>query len=121
MAVAAPAQCRVALAAAGVVLGCDACPMIERMLEPLIAGVTADDDAGFAAGGSPEPPRRGYARHGNLAGVEAATPHRAARRGWSCRSRAWIAGSPRRGAGMAAPVRLPPTGSAEHRGRLTCG
>jgi hypothetical protein len=48
VAVAAPAQRRIA-AAEGIVLGCDTRPMIEHLFEPLIAGVTAHDDAGFAA------------------------------------------------------------------------
>src|ERR1700726_3977072 len=47
--VAALAQRGITAAAERVVLGCQARPMIERVREPLIAGVTAYDDAGFAA------------------------------------------------------------------------
>src|ERR1700758_822800 len=43
----------------------------------------AQHAAGFGVG----------ARRDNLAGAEAARPRRAARRGWSFRARAWIAGS----------------------------
>src|SRR5205807_2599459 len=49
MAVAALAQRRITAAAESVVLGCQARPMIERVREPLIAGITTHDDAGFAA------------------------------------------------------------------------
>src|SRR6516165_10519634 len=49
MAVAAPAQRGITAAAERVVLGGEARPMLERVLEPLIAGITTDDDAGFAA------------------------------------------------------------------------
>ena len=49
VAVAALAQRGITAAAERVVLGCQARPMIERVREPLIAGVTAYDDAGFAA------------------------------------------------------------------------
>src|SRR4051812_35793291 len=49
VAVAALAQRRITAAAESVVLGCQARPMIECVREPLIAGITAHDDAGFAA------------------------------------------------------------------------
>ena len=49
VAVAALAQRGLAAAAERIVLGCQARPMIERVREPLIAGITAHDDAGFAA------------------------------------------------------------------------
>jgi hypothetical protein len=39
---------RPAAPAESVVLGCQARPMIERVREPLIAGITTHDDAGFA-------------------------------------------------------------------------
>jgi hypothetical protein len=48
VAVAALAQRGITSAAESVVLGCQARPMIERVREPLVAGITADDDAGFA-------------------------------------------------------------------------
>src|ERR1700730_17603137 len=49
VAVAALAQRGITAAAERVALGCQARPMIERGREPLIAGITAHDDAGFAA------------------------------------------------------------------------
>ena len=47
MAVAALAQRGITAAAERVVLSCQARPMIERVREPLIAGITAHDDAGL--------------------------------------------------------------------------
>jgi hypothetical protein len=49
VAVAALAQRGIAAAAESVVLGCETRPMIERVREPLIAGITTHDNAGFAA------------------------------------------------------------------------
>src|SRR2546430_9707036 len=61
--VAALAQRGITAAAELVVLGCETRPMIERVREPLIAGITAHDDAGFAAAaGYPGPSRQGGPR-----------------------------------------------------------
>jgi hypothetical protein len=60
VAVAALAQRGITAAAERVVLGCQARSMIERVREPLIAGITAHDDAGFAAAAG----HRGHLRQG---------------------------------------------------------
>src|SRR5580693_3838080 len=78
VAVAALAQRGITAAAERVVLGCQARPMIERVREPLIAGVTAHDDAGFAAaaGHRDHPGQAYYCSPWSFVGVLALRPIR---------------------------------------------
>ena len=71
VAVPATTQCGVAAATGLVMLDSDARPMIERVLQPLVTGITADDEAGLA--GAP-----GYRCHTGQAaqGVIVSAPQR---------------------------------------------